>query len=524
MGTPLVLIVGAGPSGLTLAIELRRAGLDIRIIDKSDHPALHSQALVVQARTLELLQRYGLARRAVSEGRPLRQGLFYSEGKQIASLDLSEIPGRYPFALFLAQNKTEDILREHLEQLGVRAERETELTGVTEEAELTVQLKHADGREETIRPRWVVGCDGAHSVVRTMAGIPFEGGSVALSFFLGDLELEGPDNPADSLAIHLHHGDVLFLGRLTETLTRVIVAVHADQTPDPERVLTLADFQGPMDAAGIRVRVKSAAWMTPFYVNDRQARQYRKGDIFLVGDASHIHSPVGGQGMNTGMQDAANLGWKLVAVASGADESLLDSYQEEREAVGKALLRFTERGLKMATTPSTFLGSIRDALLPHIASLTPVQQAMLGFISETAIEYHSSSVVYDYGGDGSLRAGDRMVDIEVGEQDTRTTLLESWTEFGHLAVLLNAENELAIETAADLPTVPVIALRASDLNDQGLELLGHEPKMLLLRPDGYIGFRGPITKRDEWLLYARQVGLASPYFDPGAAVPGFLHP
>ena len=149
---------------------------------------------------------------------------------------------------------------------------------------------------------------------------------------------------------------------------------------------------------------------------------------------------------------------------------------------------------------------------------------MLGFISETAIEYHSSSVVYDYGGDGSLRAGDRMVDIEVGEQDTRTTLLESWTEFGHLAVLLNAENELAIETAADLPTVPVIALRASDLNDQGLELLGHEPKMLLLRPDGYIGFRGPITRRDEWLLYARQVGLASPYFDPGAAVPGFLHP
>ena len=528
MDTPLVLIAGGGPSGLTLAIELRRAGLQVRVIDKASHAALHSQALVVQARTLEQLQRYGIAEQAVAAGRPLRHGKVYSDGKEIASLDLEEIPSRYPFALFLPQSKTEEILREHLRTLGVTVEQETELISFSEEAELICQLRHGDGTAEVLRPRWLVGCDGAHSLVRDLAGISFEGASVELSFFLGDLELEGPDNPTDSIAVHLHDGNVVFLGRLTDKLTRVIVALHAEQEAQPDRVLTIPDFQASMDEAGIQTQVKGAEWMTPFYVNDRQANLYRKGSIFLAGDASHIHSPVGGQGMNTGMQDAANLAWKLAAVARGAEGRLLDSYQEERAMVGEALLRFTERGLKLATASNSFVEAVRDFVLSRLSTVTPVQKAILGFVSETAITYRESSIVYDYGGDGTLRAGDRMPDLVVSEVDMNagraraSTLLRGWTQASHIAIFVNATDEEASQAAAELPSVEVVALRSSDLDDEGQALLGHESKILLLRPDGHIGFRGAVTQRDEWLLYARQMGIASPYFDPETEVPAFL--
>ena len=532
---PLVLIAGGGPTGLTLAIELRRAGIDVRVIDKASHQALHSQALVVQARTLEQLQRYGLAERAVAEGRSLKHGKIFSEGKQIASLDLEEIPSRYPFALFLPQTKTEEILREHLRTLGVAVEQETELVGFSEDAELVCQLLHADGVMETIRPRWLVGCDGAHSRVRELAGIEFEGASVDLHFFLGDLELEGADNPTDSIAVHLHEGNVIFLGRLTDRLTRVIVALHAEQdaqaqdgTEDARRVLTTADFEGPMREAGLDLRVKGADWMTPFHVNDRQANLYRKGGVFLAGDASHIHSPVGGQGMNTGMQDAANLAWKLAAVARGAEDRLLDSYQEERAKVGEALLRFTERGLKLATASNTFVEAVRDFFMGRLTKASPVQEAILGFVSETAITYRESSIVYDYGGDGALHAGDRMPDIVVSEIDANagraraSTLLRDWKQPSHLAIFLNAEDDAVAQAAAELPSVPVVGLRSSDLDDEGQVLLGHDAKIFLLRPDGYIGFRGAVSQRDEWLLYVRQMGIRSPFFDPDAAVPGFL--
>ena len=521
MQTPLILIVGAGPTGMTMAIELRRFGLEVRIIDKSDHPALHSQALVVQARTLEQLQRYGIAAAAVASGRRLTRGEFFSEGKRILSIDLHNIPSRYPYALFLPQSETEAILNRHMESLGVRIERETELLGFKQtgllagspEAGVSASLRHADGSQEHVQPRWIIGCDGAHSVVRQHAGIDFEGGGTSLSFFLGDFEIEGPDAPGDALSIHFYHGNVVVMGQLSDKFTRVIVALHSEQKNDTKRDLTFQDFQGPIDEAGIRVKILSSDWMTPFRVNDRQASLYRKGSVFLAGDASHIHSPVGGQGMNTGMQDAANLAWKLSAVAHGADDRLLDSYQEERAAVGKALLSFTGRGLKLATTANPLLEKLRDILLPHIVSLHSVQKAMLGFISETAIEYRSSSIVSDHGGDGFLRAGDRLPDIHIGEQDKGSTLLESWTEPEHLAILLNATDEEATNMAAGFAGIPIYSLHGSDLDDEGRNLMGGEKKLFILRPDGYVGFRAPLAKRDELRAYVSKVGMVHPSFD-----------
>ncbi len=503
-----ILIVGAGPTGMTAAIELKRAGFDVRIIDKSDQMAQHSQALVVQARTLEQFQRYGIAEKAVARGRKLHGGKFFSEGKEILSIGFDELASRYPFLLFLPQSETEALLNAHMEQLGVKTERQVELESLAQDdRSVRVSLRHPDGNLEELRVRWVIGCDGAHSAIREKTGIPFEGGGVGLSFLLGDVVLDGPDAPENDLAIHVHHGDVVFLGRLNDKLIRMIVALHSDQNQESPSDMAIDDLQRAADNVGVRVKIRSAEWMTPFHVNDRQAKQYRVGNVFLAGDASHIHSPVGGQGMNTGIQDVANLAWKLAAVARGAEESLLNSYQEERGEVGKALLRFTERGLKMATTTNPVLEQVRNILAPLVAGLKPVQRAVTGFISETAIEYRESPVVVDLGGDGDLRAGDRLPDLTLHYPGERITLLRDWIDARHLVLVINGSDAEVDQVRLNIPHAEVVPLHLPQLDDEGINLLGITKKIVIVRPDGYVGFRGPIGRKQEWLDYARQDAL-----------------
>jgi 2-polyprenyl-6-methoxyphenol hydroxylase-like FAD-dependent oxidoreductase len=507
MADPQVLVVGAGPTGMTAAIELKRLGMDVRMIDKSGHMARYSQALVVQARTLEQLQRYGLAEETIAHGRKLNEARFYSEGKLIVDFKLDHMDGRYPFALFIPQSTTEKLLAQCMESLGARTERGVELLELKQDAHPHATLRHPDGRTEEIAPRWVIGADGAHSTVREKLGVAFEGGGIGLSFFLGDCEVEGPDVPGDELSIHVHHGDVLFLARLSDRIVRVIVATHEQQEHEKREVI-VEDLQRAVDRMGVRANIKSAEWLTPFHVNDRQAKHYRIGNVFLAGDACHIHSPVGGQGMNTGMQDAANLAWKIAVVGRGASDTLLDSYEEERGEVGRALLRFTERGLKLATTTNPILEKVRDIFAPLLTMLDPVQHRAVGFISETAIDYRSSSVVHDYGGDGNLRAGDRLPDLPLRSSSRQTTLLDSWTVPRHRVFGLNLDQDDIQSMRADLPNVDVVALATSDLNHDGHRLFGDDGKIFVLRPDGYLGFRSPMGFRVELLKYARQEALA----------------
>ncbi|MGA7243106.1 MAG: FAD-dependent monooxygenase [Terracidiphilus sp.] len=507
MASKEILIVGAGPTGMTAAIELKRAGMDVRIIDKSDHMAQYSQALVVQARTLEQFQRYGIADEAIARGRRLREAKFYSEGKLIVDFTLDGVESRYPFALFLPQSETEALLNSYMESLGVKAERNVELVSLRQDSEIQATIRHADGRTEDLAPRWVIGSDGAHSAVREKMGVPFEGGRVAISFFLADVEISGADAPKDELSLHVSRGDVVFMGRLSDRIVRLIVALHEQPQIDEKRDLTVEDFQRMVDRVGVQIQVHSAEWMTPFHVTDRQAKHYRIGNVFLAGDASHIHSPVGGQGMNTGIQDAANLGWKVAAVARGADDRLLDSYEEERGEVGRALLRFTQRGLKLATVSNPMLERVRDAIAPILTKLPPVQHTAMGFISETAIEYRLSSIVADYGGDGHLKAGDRLPDLGLRNGGARSTLLKAWTTPRHRVFGLNLDKDDIETLRTNLRCADVVALATSDLEDEGRRLLGDDGKMFVLRPDGYLGFRARMGYQAELMNYARQDAL-----------------
>jgi 2-polyprenyl-6-methoxyphenol hydroxylase-like FAD-dependent oxidoreductase len=509
------LIVGAGPTGLTAAIEMARQGVPFRLVERSPHPAEHSQALLLQARTLEQFERYGIADSAVEQGRKLHRASFISEGKRVFSLDLDSIPGRYPFVLFLPQSQTEALLIDHLSRLGGRVERGVELLQLAEGEDcVEVQLRDASGRVECCAAHWVIGCDGAHSRVRESLEIPFTGESVEMDFFLGDLVLEGPDLPGDELAIHLHHGDIVFLGRLTERLVRVIVALHSNQGKQPEKKLELSDFQQPIDRAGIRLRAVGAEWMTPFRVQDRRAEKIHHGRVFLAGDAAHIHSPVGGQGMNTGIQDAANLAWKLAAVAAGAESSLLDSYDVERGAVSEALLKETSQALEAAAASQPWVGKIRDLLLSAAVRLPAlrlptVQQQLLDFVSETGISYRHSPVVVDAGGQGSIHAGDRMPNPEIVWKQSRMYLLEPMRIARPLAICFDVKDRQPIEQLM-AHGGEVMFLEANDLQ-QGrqelTEIMGGDDRLVVVRPDGYVGFRGSATDLEHLERYARLTGL-----------------
>ena len=560
-----------------MAIELTRMGIPVRLIDKAEHAAQHSQALVVQARTLEQFERYGIADEAVSRGRKLLRATAMSEGKTLATVDLSRIPGRYPYGLFLPQSETERLLTEHLRSLGVQIERGTELLSFENSPEgVTAQLRHnsgpAAGVTQSIPARWLIGCDGAHSVVRNQLKIPFEGESVPLDFFLGDFELAGPDVPGDELRLHLHHGDVVFIGRLSDKLLRVIVVMHrAEGAPPGDRRPTLADFQSALDRTGAKITVMSSVWMTPFNINERKAAGYRVDSAFLAGDAAHIHSPVAGQGMNTGIQDAANLAWKLAAVADGASADLLYTYGEERGAVGDALLKTTSRGLSVVTSTNTVFERLRDLVAPGLVGLDVVQDAATGFVSETAIEYRGSSIVADYGGAGSLRAGDRVPnpDVElaggksvrlldplktgrplalgIGIPDMRrirarlpratvmalrgaeailgtemeappdaggdSTGYESVSAEFPAAVAASAASLAAIAATARAAAPRVIppvtpAAPVGLLTPEIAALFGSENRILVIRPDGYLGFRGSLDDLSRLDDYARLTGLA----------------
>jgi 2-polyprenyl-6-methoxyphenol hydroxylase-like FAD-dependent oxidoreductase len=383
------LIVGAGPTGLALAIELRRFGLPVRLLDKADRPAQWSQALVVQARTLEQFDRYGIADQAVARGRKISKAQIWSNAKQIASLDFRRIPSRFPYLLFLPQNETEELLTAHLRSLGIAIERQVELVSfenVDVDIGISTKLRYSDGHEEREQFRWMVGCDGEHSTVRDGMGVAFEGTTSSLNFRLGDLLLRGQDVPGDELQVHLHRdGDVLALGRLQDGIYRVVLALHRHQASDERRVPKPEDFNAAFKRAGLGISAEFATWTAPSSVNQRKAAQYRQGRVFLAGDAAHIHSPVGGQGMNTGIQDAANLALKLAAVEQGASVRLLDSYSEERGRVGEQLLRGTARGLKLATASNLLLGRMRDFVIHCATRFEMVQTAMGRVISEVSI-------------------------------------------------------------------------------------------------------------------------------------------
>ncbi len=468
---PTVLISGAGPVGLTLANELVRHGIPVRIVDKAAHRTDKSKALVMWSRTLELFDDAGYAGAFMAAGLQAH-GAQISTGRQlVARVSLDLIDSRFDYALMIPQSETERVLEERLVAAGVTVERTVELSHFTDHGDsVEAFLTRAGGESETLRAGWLVGCDGAHSAVRHGLGFAFEGSTLQSHWALADGRVVGLD-PHDHLHIFWHRDGILAFFPIVGDRWRVIAdlgpATAGEVHPDP----TLAEINELMAHRGSPgIVMTDPVWLAAFRINERKVKDYARGRVFLAGDAAHIHSPAGGQGMNTGMQDAFNLAWKLALVIEGsASPALLDSYSRERSAVGDIVLKNAGRLTELATLRNPLLQDIRNTVLRFAAGFPQIQHKVADQLGEMDIGYPDSPLTAGNGhGVDGPKAGERWPNrLPEGAGGRRFTAL--------------GPAGIVTALAARFPRL-VVAMPSCDPD--------HADAVRLIRPDGYLGFVG----------------------------------
>lgn len=416
-----VLIVGAGPTGLVLALWLTRLGVRVRIIDKTAEPGTTSRAVAVQARTLELYHQIGIADAVVAASLRISAVNLWVGGRRAAHLELGALGegvSPYPYALTYAQDAHERMLVDQLASLDVQVERSTELVGFDQDDDgVHATIRCPDGAEERLDAPYIAGCDGAHSAVRTTLGIGFPGSTYSGVFYVADAQARGP---AANGEIHVDIEDAEFVAVFPlkgEGRLRLIGPLADD--PAAERTVTFEDVS-PRAVQHLDLEVKQVNWFSTYRVHHRVASRFRVGRAFLLGDAAHIHSPVGGQGMNTGIGDAVNLAWKLAAVLrDGYADWILSTYEPERIAFARRLVATTDRVFTIITKPGGLARFVRTRLVPLVAPiftrLPGVRPFLFRTVSQTALAYRDSAL--SEGKAGSVSAGDRLPWVPNAEGD-----------------------------------------------------------------------------------------------------------
>ncbi len=497
-----VLVVGAGPTGLMLANQLARRGIRPLIIDRHSGPAQQSRAMAVQARTLEIYAAMGLADAAVARGAIGAGANIWANGRWRARVPIGDV-GRsispFPYVLMLGQDENERILGARLAEQGVDILWNTELLSFRQKPEgVDGIVKLPDGDERAVRAAWVAGCDGARSTVRERAGIGFPGAPYEHTFFVADTEAVGPMKPAELNVYLWRDGFHLFFPMRGTDRWRVIGIL-------PEALRRRADlaFDDVIPAirgeAGSALQFKRCDWFSTYRIHHRAAERFREGRCFILGDAAHVHSPMGAQGMNTGLQDAYNLAWKLALVVQGrADPALLDSYEQERVPVARRLLETTDRAFQLVVSDSFVARALRTRLLARLAAFamrfTGIRRRTFRTISQTSIHYRASALSRSLGGlpGGAPKAGDRFPwltlafaaggaakDLFAKLDDTRFNLLL----FGQT---LPSGALDAFGAPLRVHEIPVTTANEAALSAASIP----SPSFYLLRPDGHVGLCG----------------------------------
>jgi 2-polyprenyl-6-methoxyphenol hydroxylase-like FAD-dependent oxidoreductase len=410
METP-ILIVGAGPTGLVLALWLARAGIAFRIIEINAGPGLASRAVVVQARTLEFYRQLGIAEQVIDSGIQLK-GIHLRDGsRELAGFAFGDIGtdiSPFPFALSFPQDDHERLLVKILEAADVRVEWNTELIGFKDDGQHVAATMRKGNSEETCEFAYVCGCDGAHSTVREKLGLEFPGGTYQQLFYVTDVAAEGLALNQDVNACITPQSFCLAFPVRSSGMFRLIGIVP--QEVAGREHLTFEEIR-PFVQRQLNIEVRQVNWFSTYHVHHRVADHFVKGRVFIAGDAAHIHSPAGGQGMNTGIGDAVNLGWKLAAVVRGrADRSILDTYETERIAFARTLVATTDRLFQGLVGRGVWPWMMREVFLTRIAPLLlrsrAARRAQFRLVSQTRIRYPHSAL--SAGSAGKIRGGDRL--------------------------------------------------------------------------------------------------------------------
>jgi 2-polyprenyl-6-methoxyphenol hydroxylase-like FAD-dependent oxidoreductase len=513
-----VLIVGAGPTGLMLANQLARRGVRTLIIDRNSGPVRETRALGVQARTLEIYAKLGVIERALALGKSGVGGNIWAQGRRAARLslgDAGEGATPYPYILILGQDDNERILGAHLNTLGVSVQWNNELIGLDQQADhVTASLKRADGTIFSVSARWVAGCDGAHSAVRKLTGIAFPGAPYEHVFFVADVVCTGSMVP-DELNVYLwRKGFHLFFPMRGDNHWRIVGIVPPNVR---QADVTLADVMPSMrDEAGPQLAIEACDWFATYRIHHRGAAQFRKGRCFVLGDAAHIHSPVGAQGMNTGLQDATNLAWKLALVVAGkAQPSLLDSYEEERLPVAQRLLDTTDRAFRLVVSDSWFAGLFRTAIMARLAALMlkskRLQRMAFRVVSQIGITYRGSRLSRSHGTlpAGAPQAGDRFpwLRLTLRPDGPMEDCLRAWSDTAFNLILFGqALPEGETIAASELVQVHVVPSDADNERELARAQIA-QPSFYLIRPDGHVGLCGERVTADAVREYLAQIGV-----------------
>ena len=465
-----VMIVGAGPVGMTLAAELTRYGVKVRIVDKAAQRTDKSKALVLWSRTLELMDRGIGTSRFLETGFKVNAVNLISGAAVIGHVDMSLVDSPYPFALMIPQSETERLLEERLAELGIVVERGVKVTAIHNGgAGVTASLTGADGRQDEVSADWLVGCDGAHSIVRHALGATFDGETNESDWILADVHMTGYPTADTEASVYWHADGAFVVFPISPGRYRVLADIPASgqakpPTPDLAQVQAIIDRRGPGQMTAF-----DPIWLAGFRINGRKVSQYRWGRIFLAGDAAHVHSPAGGQGMNTGMQDAFNLAWKLAMVIHGTSgDQLLDSYSPERSHVGDQVLKSAGLLTTVGTLRNPLARSLRDAVGHVLLGLGSVQHSFANNMAEVTVGYPGSPLNAPHLHRQTLHPGARVAPVSAqipvgsGSVPKFRLLADPAAQIGATLARYGKLIEVEIQTS---PTMEVLSL---------------------VRPDGYL--------------------------------------
>jgi 2-polyprenyl-6-methoxyphenol hydroxylase-like FAD-dependent oxidoreductase len=507
-----VLIVGAGPTGLVLALWLTKLGVRVRIIDKTAEPGTTSRAVAVQARTLEFYRQIDLSDAVVEAGVKVAAANLWVGGASAARLPLGRMGeglSPFPYALTYSQDAHERLLIERLEALGVNVERRTEFVRFEEHPEgIWAVVKGPDGSEAISDSTYLAGCDGAHSTVREALATGFPGGTYSGLFYVADVDASGPAANGE-IHVDLEEADFLAVFPLKGAgCLRLIGPVRWD--PEREhRELTFDDISARA-IRNLKLTITKVNWFSTYRVHHRVAARFRLGRVFLLGDAAHVHSPVGGQGMNTGIGDAVNLSWKLAAVLHGtARDNLLATYESERIGFARRLVATTDRAFNLVTKQGVVARWVRTRLVPLIAPLLVrlplVRRFLFHTVSQIGVNYRKSPL--SRGGTGRLRGGDRLPWVELGESKGQAA--DNFEALESLQWQVHCYGE-APSSVRTICAARGLALHTFPWQARMSRAGLRKNVVYLIRPDGYLGLADPTGDASTLEQYLQQHNIQSP--------------